>query len=272
MPKLSVCITTYNRAHLLAQSLESLLQQTRQPDELIISDDCSSDETAAVAERYATKFKSFHYHRNAKNLNMPGNLNNAVRLGTGDYIANLHDADEYAPTMLEDWEQSLNAHGTAGFVFCGFVAYAGTKSKEHRYLQVPDVDPLTPGRQFFEKYFLHRYSSIVWGTVMARRSAYERLLPFDAAFGFISDVDMWMRMCLYFDVAYVQKPLMILDNSATSERKFSWQRIDTVRLMQLTNIYRFYKDDPDRLRKELWRHKVYSQQYYLRRMAGRALA
>jgi glycosyltransferase involved in cell wall biosynthesis len=269
MTKLSVCLTTYNRAALLPKSLDSLLAQTRQPDELIISDDCSQDDTPAVVERYRNKFPNLKYHRNSKNLYMPGNLNAAIQMCTGEYVANLHDADEYAPTLLEDWERSLDRYTSAGFVFCGSVVQRRNGTGFTKHFELYDVDPLTPGRRFYEQHFLHRYSSIVWGTVMGRRNAYDQLLPFNPLYGFVSDVDMWIRMCLAHDVAYVRKPLMRLDASPTSERKFSWPRIDTLRLMQLNNIQRFFADDPNRLNRELWRHKIITQGYYLRRFMGR---
>jgi len=156
---------------------------------------------------------------------MPANLNKAVSMACGEYIANLHDADEFAPSLLEEWEKALDQYPAAGFVFCGIAGWL-YPTKFGNGIILHDVPPFTDGRQFFEKYFLHKFSSIVWGTVMARRSAYEKLLPFDGAFGFVSDVDMWMRMCLHYDVAYVRKPLITLDHSPTNETRsgrFSWK-------------------------------------------------
>ena len=98
--KLSVCVTTYNRAQGLDRTLASLSAQTRLPDELIISDDCSPDDTAQVAARWKAKFPLLRYNCNPRNLNMPGNLNVAIGMAQGEYIANLHDADVFAPTFL----------------------------------------------------------------------------------------------------------------------------------------------------------------------------
>jgi len=276
--RLSVCITTYNRAALLDRTLASLSSQTRQPDELIISDDCSPDNTTQVVEKWRTRFPQLLYNKNPRNLNMPGNLNAAMSMATGEYIANLHDADEFAPSLLEDWEKALDANVSAGMVFCG-VAGGQPETKYNDGITVQsggitlhNVAPITAGREFYEKYFLHRLSSIVWGTVMARRSAYDKLLPFDSAFGFVSDVDMWMRMCLYYDVAYVRKPLIILDHSPSKERgagKLNWVWLDNGRKMQEVNIKRFYNDQPERMRREIRRHCQLVQWIYLRRMIGR---
>jgi glycosyltransferase involved in cell wall biosynthesis len=269
--KLSVCITTYKRAALLDRSLACLAAQTRPPDEVVISDDCSPDETSAVAEKWRNTFARYVYHRNAKNLNMPGNLNVAIGLTTGAYVANLHDGDHYTPNLLEKWEAALDAYPTAGFVFCGVGGWPIAAVSQGGII-LHDVDPLTPGRVFFERNFLHRFSSIVWGTVMARRSAYDELLPFDPAFGFVSDVDMWMRMCLGHDVAYVREPLITLDHDPSSERTpkmFNWSWLDGCRRMQLVNIERFFAGDPARRERELRTHARVVQTVWARRLLGR---
>ncbi len=106
---------------------------------------------------------------------------------------------------------------------------------------------------------------------MARRAAYDRLLPFDRRFGFISDVDMWMRMCRSYDVAYVREPLIHLDDSPTAEREFDWKRIDALRRTQCANIERFYDGSPERYAVEMRRHRQLFRNWYLRNIATLAL-
>jgi glycosyltransferase involved in cell wall biosynthesis len=266
--KLSVVVTTYNRSGDLDRTLESIAAQTRIPDELIISDDCSTDDTAKIISKWKERFPLLKYNRNDRNLNMPGNLNIAISMAQGEYIANLHDADTFDPTLLEKWELALDTYQTAGFVFSGIGGWQ-IPSEAVDGIILHNVQPFTLGRLFFESHFLHKFSSIVWGTVMARRSAYSQLLPFDNKYGFISDVDMWMRMCLKFDVAYVREPLIILDNSPTPHRAFNWERLGTIRLMQETNIFRFYGDQPARFQREMSRHRNVVRRVYFRRLLGR---
>ena len=271
MVKLSVCITTYNRVASLDRTLKSLAAQTRLPDELIISDDCSPDDPVHVVDKWRDQFPRVRYNRNSRNLNMPGNLNAAMGLTTGEYVANLHDADEFDPSLLAEWEKALDVHPTAGFVFCGVGSNLHHKEFGNN-VDLHDVLPFTTGHEFFERYFLHKFSSIVWGTVMARRSVYEELLPFDETFGFVSDVDMWMRMCFDHDVAYVRKPLIILDHSPTEERgsgTFNWKWLDISRKMQEINIRHFYEDQPDIMHTELQHHYWIAQRVYAMRLLGR---
>jgi glycosyltransferase involved in cell wall biosynthesis len=269
--KLSVCLTTYNRAKLLDRSLETLAAQTRVPDELIVSDNCSLDETASVAEKWRPAFSRYTYHRNEKNLGMPGNLNVAIGLATGSYIANLHDGDLYDPSLLEKWERALDEYPTAGFVFCGLSGWP-VKTKHGGGILRFEIEPFTKGREFFERRFLGHTGSVVWGTVMARRTAYEKLLPFDASFGFVSDVDMWMRMCLEHDVAYVDEALIHLDHTPSAFRKlgtYNWSLIGTFRQIQLVNIDRHFGGEPERLAAERRRFGWIMQRFYAARLLGR---
>jgi glycosyltransferase involved in cell wall biosynthesis len=267
--KISVCITSYNRPAALERTLESLAAQAKLPDEVIVSDDCSPVETEPATLRWGNHLPGFRFVRNPRNLGMPGNLNSAIRHATGDYIANLHDADTFAPTLLERWEGALDEHPTAGFVFCGISGWPHP-TREGNGVILHNVLPLTPGRVFYESHLLHRFSSIIWGTVMARRVAYARLLPFDDRFGYVSDVDMWMRMCRHFDVAYVRAPLIHLDHTPQFRgHAVNWQMTDWTREIQLLNIERFFGADHERMSIEMKHHRHAARRFLIRRFAGR---
>jgi glycosyltransferase involved in cell wall biosynthesis len=269
--KLSVVLTTYRRAELLDRTFASLAAQTRLPDEIVVSDDCSPDDTPRVVERWRGRFPRFVSRRNEKNLNMPGNLNAAIAASSGAYVANLHDGDTYDPSLLEKWERALDEHPTAGLVFCGLGGWP-VETKHGNGVLLYDIAPLTPGRTFFERHLLHQVDCPIWGTVMARRSAYDRLLPFDARFGFVSDVDMWMRICLDDDVAYVKEPLIHLDHSPSDQRTpgtYNWQWLEWARQIHLANIDRFFADDAARRRRELRVHNRMFQRFWAARLLGR---
>jgi len=70
----SVVLTTYNRASLLRETLESILKQSYGDFELIISDDCSTDNTESICREYSQRDPRIQYYRNENNLDMPGNL------------------------------------------------------------------------------------------------------------------------------------------------------------------------------------------------------
>ena len=205
-PSVSICLTTYNRAHLLPTTIESLLAQTFEDFELIISDDCSSDDTESICRNYASMDRRVRYFRNEHNLKMPGNLNAAIAKATGQYVANVHDGDMYATELIWKWKTALDEVPTASFVFNAYRVLR--KDGTFEIASMPFENKVSGTEVAF--YFFKTFSSCVWGTVMVRRSGYDKVGTFDHEFGFISDVDMWLRLSFRSDVAYINEPLITL--------------------------------------------------------------
>jgi len=92
--KISIAMATYNGAQYLEAQLQSFVDQTRPPDELIITDDCSTDGTADIVYEFA-KTAPFEvvFCRNEKNLGYCGNFNAALMQTTGDLVF-LSDQDD----------------------------------------------------------------------------------------------------------------------------------------------------------------------------------
>ncbi len=266
--KLSVCLTHYNRPHLLAATLESLARQTRMPDEVLLWDDCSPNDPTSVAETYAKRFPKFIYQRNPRNLGMPGNLNAVLAAASGDLIANLHDADVFDPTLLQKWEEALISRPKAGLVFCGLDATTDLSAR--KVVWIHPCAPYSEGRDFFRRHYVATTSSIIWGTVMVRREVYEKHLPFDSQFRNWADVDMWMRVCGTHDIAYVPEALIKLDHTPTQVRTFSWQKFLITHRMHALNIHRAAATGEE-LADWLARQKKMSRRYYFRHLASRLL-
>src|SRR4030095_5687292 len=98
--------------------------------------------------------------------------------------------------------------------------------------------------------------------VMGRRGAYERAGLFQARFGFVSDVDMWLRLAEEYDVAYVPETLIALPNRHTLPREwgtfFHSQERRTVRRIFWESRLRHYRERPVRRASEVLRHGCYT--------------
>jgi glycosyltransferase involved in cell wall biosynthesis len=191
---------------LLPKTLDSIQGQSFTDFEWIISDDCSTDNTQEICLEYARHDSRIKYFRNDHNLGMPGNLNVSLKKAQGNYLANLHDGDVYRSGLIEKWKKALDDFPTAGFVFN---AYRVVNEDGSTKLFRENYQGLIPGQELLRG-LLSQWGSSVFGTVMTRRSAYERVGWFDPLFGNFSDVDMWMRLAAVYDVAYVNEPLMDL--------------------------------------------------------------
>jgi glycosyltransferase involved in cell wall biosynthesis len=206
-PKVSICITTFNRANELSLTLNSILVQTFQDFEIIISDDHSTDKTEEVCYEFIKKDPRIRYYKNSFNLKMPGNLNSVISKATGKYIANLHDGDIYRCDLIEKWNEALDKNPQAAFVFNDYSSKQSTFGNND-YAH----GPIKSGVGQFEvaKHYFKTLTCCVWGTVMARKETYENYGPFNSKYGFISDVEMWLRICANEQFAYINEHLIHL--------------------------------------------------------------
>jgi glycosyltransferase involved in cell wall biosynthesis len=116
--RISVFVTSYNQKDYLIEAIESLLGQTLRPFEIIIADDCSSDGSQAVIERYARKHPDLirpFYHK--QNLGIPRNKSFAMSQVRGDLVTYLDGDDRYLPTKLERELETLLKHPEAQIVY-----------------------------------------------------------------------------------------------------------------------------------------------------------
>lgn len=104
--KISIAMATYNGGKYLREQLDSFLAQTRLPDELVITDDCSTDDTLAIIEAFAaTAPFEVRWERNEQNLGYTGNFNKALMKAAGDLVFLSDQDDVWFPEKLERMER-----------------------------------------------------------------------------------------------------------------------------------------------------------------------
>lgn len=101
-PAVSVVMTTYNGQEYVGEQLDSILGQTYGDFELIIADDASSDGTAEILKQYAAKDDRVRLLLNPQNLGLHGNLEKALRMARGDFIAISDQDDIWEPVKIEE--------------------------------------------------------------------------------------------------------------------------------------------------------------------------
>lgn len=97
---ISVAMTTYNGEKYLREQLDSLYNQVMMPDEVVVVDDCSTDNTIYILEEYHQKY-NLKYFVNTKNLGVNKNFEKAISNCTGKYIALSDQDDVWLPNKLE---------------------------------------------------------------------------------------------------------------------------------------------------------------------------
>src|SRR5260370_35870186 len=100
-PQVSIGLGVYNGEPFLKDTLDSILAQTFEDFELIISDNASSDHTEEICRNYAARDRRIKYSRNPVNLGLYTNLNEVFRRSFGQYFRWSAADDLFEPTSLE---------------------------------------------------------------------------------------------------------------------------------------------------------------------------
>lgn len=121
-PLLSICIPTFNRAHLLRSALLSLMAQVQEfagTVELVVSDNASSDDTPRVIE-WAKEAGPLRYHRNSENIGIIRNILKVVELAAGEYCWLLGDDEMLRPGAVAKVVETLKSHPDLDFFYVNY--------------------------------------------------------------------------------------------------------------------------------------------------------
>lgn len=116
-PTVSIGLPVYNGENFIGAAIESILQQTFQDYELIISDNASTDRTAEICQRYASQDPRIRYYRNPTNRGPAWNYNQVFHLSNGEYFKWVAHDDVLAPTFIEATLATLIADESAVLSF-----------------------------------------------------------------------------------------------------------------------------------------------------------
>lgn len=116
VPKVSVILTVFRRTAFLAEALQSVLDQTFQDFEVIVTDDSRTDAIRAISESFGSE--RIRYRANAATLGVALNLRSAVAEARGKYVAILNDDDAWEPEFLQRLVGPLEEDSERVLAFC----------------------------------------------------------------------------------------------------------------------------------------------------------
>lgn len=215
MPKVSVIIPTYNRAYLLGETIQSVLDQTYQDFELIISDDGSTDDTDEVVEGF-NDARIRYVRREVNSGGCPAPRNAGLRVARGEYIAFVDSDDIWLPNKLELEVEFLDTHPSVGLVYADVVFFGSRVTSEVRVLE--GISPVSG--YALKELFLHCFISA--SVVLVRKTCFEKVGHFDESFAAAGDHDMWLRIAACFEIDCIDLPLAryrLHDNSLNRDRE-----------------------------------------------------
>lgn len=189
-PLVSVIMPVYNSEKYLIEAIESILNQTLKDFEFIIVDDCSTDSSSELIERYATADKRTRILRNDTNLNIAKARNRGLEVALGKYIATMDSDDRALPTRLEDQVGYLETHLDVAISIGNINVIS-----ENGVYQYMRPYPITD-RAIRSK--VYRYNPFPNPTIMCRREVYEKTGTYDDKYVPIDDFDFWIRAGVNF--------------------------------------------------------------------------
>ena len=113
--KVSVCIPTYNQALYLEKAIRSAYEQTKIPDEIIVSNDCSTDNTSEVLRKLCLEIPILKVVNQARNLGMNRNTDGCLRMALNELIVKLDSDDYLAPSYIQKLFDQLVKYPEAGY-------------------------------------------------------------------------------------------------------------------------------------------------------------
>lgn len=262
--RVAVCIPTRNRAGYLRQAIESALNQTYRDLSVLVSDNASTDDTPAVVP--SVNDRRISYVRLEQDVGWCGNFNNCLDCVPpgAEYAVILGDDDLLHPRFLERTVEVLDRHARTGFVHTAFDLVDADRRLVRggvNWMRTTDRDTLEPGMRFIRH-------SMLWSTRACASATLIRLaaLPpvrFDPVDVPASDLGLWLRIALDWDVAFLAEPLasyrvhsdndsaswgMVVDGAYSPDNFEFAERIANVKRRFLT-AHENRLDDPSGLRR-----------------------
>lgn len=197
--RVSVIISTYNRADLLPKAIDCLLMQTRVPDEIIVIDDGSTDDTQDVLKQYEPPVITTWQ----PNQGLSAGRNTGLDQATGDLIAFLDSDDLLAPTSIEKRAAILEANLEYDVVYSNVQMISADGESCGFYT---DVRPGSrPTGNVYAR--LAQYNLMPVHAYMFRKACLATTGVFDTQLYGMQDYDLWLRMAAHFKFYYLDEPL-----------------------------------------------------------------
>jgi glycosyltransferase involved in cell wall biosynthesis len=214
-PTVSVIVPNYNHARYLRKRIESILAQTYQDFELVLLDDCSTDDSEHILASYEGDPRITVVYNKQNSGNPFKQWNKGVRMSRGQYLW-IAESDDFAePRFLECMVSLLQEQPEVTFAYCR--AWRVGEDGERWFFADADFDRLdaehwkrdfvADGAEECRRYFALCAPVLNASTVVFRKEAYQRAGMADERLRVAADYKMWATMAMAGKVAYIAEPL-----------------------------------------------------------------
>ncbi|HSD14560.1 MAG TPA: glycosyltransferase [Flavobacterium sp.] len=218
-PLVSILCLSYNHAQFVEESLNSVLSQTYKNIELLIADDCSSDNSKVVIENWLKNHPEVIFISNPTNIGNTKTFNKLLALSKGEYIIDLAADDVLLPDCIE---KQLRAFENSKLENVGIVygnAEIISENNEHLkyYYETGDKGKITHLPPSGDIYLsvLGQHHKICSVSSIVKREVYEKLGGYDESLAY-EDLDLWIRASRVYSFEFVPEVLIQKRELSTS--------------------------------------------------------
>ena len=268
-PLVSVPVITYNSAMTVIETLESIKAQTYQNIELIVSDDCSTDNTVEICKNWIEENKSRFAGTKVivapKNKGISANYNQGMDNCTGDYIKEIAGDDMLLPDCIQDYMEFVIAHPRAYFCFGKAEVFDGDEERRKHYEQFFLYDYFQLSSQEQYRSLLEEGNFICSATFFYNRKKMIELgIRNDERIPMMEDYPKWINILAkgeklsFLDKEVVKYRMSSTGLSSQKELPLLWRQ-------QFALLELLYRQPYERRKKRLsprkiWRRKMYAKQ------------
>jgi len=189
-PLISIILPTYNGSRYLKKAIESCLCQSYTNIELIVVNDCSTDDTAAILEHYSNLDKRVKVIHNAVNLKLPTSLNKGFSVAAGEYFTWTSDDNLFAKGALQALLDTIRSTGS-DIVYSSYRLINESGDRMDKFGGIPEEI---------------LFKCVIGACFLYKRGVHEELGGYDEAKFRMEDMDFWLRAVPKFKTRYIDRP------------------------------------------------------------------
>ena len=194
--KISVIITSYNYEHYIKDAVESVLNQTFRDFELIIIDDCSTDNSAEIIKNFSDE--RIKFIQNDKNYGLKYSIQKALQSAQGEWIAFLESDDLWVPDTLEIRLKYAEKYSDVGIIFNDVEEFGDEgwlKAVKNNFTRTRKIlNKLKFPKNIFYNINVHNLI-MTFSSVMIKREYFENL-------NFNTPIDALLDWWIYIHISY----------------------------------------------------------------------